>query len=203
MAVHATATATIAVEPPLEPITIGMFQAMIRAGIVREADPVFLWDGRLARRMAPNRPHSIAVKRAYDALIALLPAGVFVESEQPMALRHSHSAPQPDLKVVRGLPEDFPADYPTTADVPLVVEVADSSLADDRVLMATYAREGVPVAWIINVPDHRIEVFDDPGPISYRNRLVLGPDEPLPVVLDGVEVSRVRAGDLLPPGPGR
>ncbi len=45
----------------------------------------------------------------------------------------------------------IPKAFPTTADVPLVVEVADTTLPKDRALALTYAREGIPVYWLINM----------------------------------------------------
>ena len=65
--------------------------------------------------------------------------------------------------------------HPGPADMALVIEVADSSLPDDRSLKARiYAAAAVPVYWIVNLVDHQVEVYTDPtGPDAapvYRAR---------------------------------
>ena len=50
--------------------------------------------------------------------------------------------------------------------MPLVVEVADSSLGQDRTFKSRiYAAGSIPTYWIINLADSRVEVHTDPtGP---------------------------------------
>ncbi len=185
-------------EPPAWPISVAMFTEMVYAGLIPEKEPVYLWKGRLVRRMTINRPHALAVTKTYNTLYDLRIPGHFVESEQPMALRLEPSVPQPDLKVGRGRMEDFPRDYPTTADVPLVVEVSDSSLAEDRKLAFTYAAEGIPIYWLINNRGRRLEVYTDPVEGAYAGIATFGTEQDVPVVLDGREVGRIHVADLLP-----
>jgi hypothetical protein len=186
-------------EPPLQPITVAMFRAMVASGIVGEKEPTYLWKGRLARRMAPNRPHSIAVDRARRALDALLPLGLHVQQEQPVAMRTEHSTPEPDLAVLRGLPEDYPDDFPTTADLLLVVEIADSSIVIDRAQADDLAREEVPASWIVDLKKRRVEARDDPDGGRYRRLLFFEEADEIPLILDGGEVGRIAVGALLPP----
>jgi hypothetical protein len=84
-----------------------------------------------------------------------------------------------------------------------VVEVADSSLAiDSGEVLQTYAREAIPVDWIVNLPKRRIEVYTEPSGSaaapSYRGQRSYGPDDEVPVVLDGREVGRIAVRDVLP-----
>jgi hypothetical protein len=191
-------SATMPVEPPMVPITVPMFRAMVRSGIIGEKEPVYLWKGRLARRMAPNRPHSIAVDRGRRALEAILPAGYHVQQGQPVAMRRQHSTPEPDLAVLRGRPEDYPQGFPTSADMPLVVEVADTSMALDRDQAGDLALEGVPVYLIVDLKGRRVEVRDHPRDGSYERVSIFHEDDELPIVVDGREVGRVLVRDLLP-----
>ncbi|MDB5352671.1 MAG: hypothetical protein JWN86_3918 [Planctomycetota bacterium] len=184
--------------PPLWPISVALFTDMIYAGLIPEKERVYLWKGRLAPSMTINRPHAAATTNTYNALYELRLAGVFVESEKPMALRFEPSVPQPDVKLVRGRNQDYPRDFPTTADVPLVVEVSDSSLAYDRKLAFTYAAEGIPVYWIVNIPGRRVEVFTEPAEGAYTRTRPYGPGDEVPVILDGREVGRIPVADLLP-----
>lgn len=185
-------------EPPLQPITVAMFRAMVRSGIVGEKEPIYLYKGRLARRMAPHRPHSIAVDRARRALDALVPPGCHVQQEQPVAMRTEHSTPEPDLAAFRGRPGDYPVDFPTTADLAMVVEVADPSLAIDRDQAGDLAREDVPAHRIVDLKGRRVEALDAPSDGSYRCITLYGEADDVPLVIDGREVGRIRVGDLLP-----
>lgn len=190
--------AAMPVEPPMEPITVPMFRAMVRSGIIGEKEPVYLWKGRLARRMAPDRPHSIAVDRGRRALEAILPPGYHVQQEQPVAMRHQHSTPEPDLAVLRGRPEDYPQDFPTSADMPLIVEVADTSMALDRDQAGDLAIEGVPVFLIVDLKGRRVEARNTPRNGTYERMAIFNEDDELPIVVDGREVGRVPIRDLLP-----
>ncbi len=148
-----------AVETRFRPITVAMYAEMIRHGIIGEKEPVYLWNGGLATKMGTNRPHTLAVQNTYDGLFLMRIAGYQPESEAPMALRLSPSVPEPDVKLVRGRSADYREGFPTSADVPLVIEVTDTSLAEDRKLAFTYAAEGIPIYWIVNLPGRRLEVY--------------------------------------------
>ena len=117
-------------------------------------------------------------------------------------LHRDDTLPEPDLKIMRGRLADYPS-IPTTKDVPLVVEVADSSLAADRSeKLEQYAIESIPVYWIANVVDRRIEVYTGPtGPADapgYAACTIYRPGERAPVVLDGVEVGRIDIDEIFP-----
>ena len=76
----------------------------------------------------------------------------YIRSAKPIRLPGQGSEPEPDRCVVRGAIRDYGEYHPGPADIALVVEVADSSLADDRKLAdGVYGPAGIPVYWIVNV----------------------------------------------------
>ena len=83
--------------------------------------------------------------------------------------------PEPDLVVTPRRNSRLRYANPEPADVALVVEVADSSLDQDRSVMSrTYGGGGVPVYWIVNLVDLQVEVYpSDPSgssePVGYRH----------------------------------
>ena len=94
---------------------------------------------------------------------------------------------------------------PTARRAVVVVEVADSSVAATRLsyeALKAYAAEAIPVYWIINIHKGRIMVYSRPtGPAekpSYQDHREYGPDDEVPVVLDGREVGRISAKEILP-----
>ncbi|MGA7502103.1 MAG: Uma2 family endonuclease [Isosphaeraceae bacterium] len=98
-------------------------------------------------------------------------------------------------------PPDYRRRHPGPAEVGLVVEVADSSVEDDRAMAMTYGG-GIPVYWLVNVRDGQLEVYTEPSgpapPVGYRRCAVFHPGHDVSVVLDGREVARIAVADLLP-----
>jgi Uma2 family endonuclease len=69
--------------------------------------------------------------------------------------------PEPELAVVPELPADYLIHHPASAL--LVVEVAQSSVAQDRLTKAVvYATASVPEYWIVNLRDNVVEWFAEP-----------------------------------------
>ncbi len=123
----------------------------------------------------------------------MLPPGWHLRSERPIRIPARASLPEPDLLVARGEIRDFRARHPEPADVGLIIEVADSSLDDDRNLMArVYGGGGVSVYWIINLVEEQVEVYSGPSgpsePIGYRHCEVCTRGQEIPLVIAGAEV---------------
>ena len=82
---------------------------------------------------------------------------------------------EPDAAVVPGRVEDYDNAHPRTAL--LIVEVADSSLKQDRLTKAMiYAAAGIPEYWIVNVVDQQVEVHRDPDRRARHPRRRRHPD---------------------------
>ena len=111
--------------------------------------------------------------------------------------------PEPDRCVVRGAIRDYLARDPGPADIALVVEVADSSLEEDRTLMArVYGGGGVARYWIVNLVDHQVEVYSLPSgtaePLGYRHCEIFRSGQSIPVLIDETEVGRIAVAEILP-----
>lgn len=77
------------------------------------------------------------------------------------------SVPEPDIAIVAGGDADYFHAHPTTAL--LVVEVADSSVAQDRLTKAAiYARGGVSEYVIVNLRDDTIEAWATGSTVATR-----------------------------------
>lgn len=183
-------------------ISTALYNRMVELGALGPSDRVFLWQGMLVEKMPKGRPHVFSQNKVGRLLTRLVPDGWFVEQDQPLEVAEG-KVPEPDLKVVRGTMERYKTRNPTAADVPLVAEVADASLPDDRgEMLQTYAAAAIPVYWIVNIPGKRIDVYSRPsGPAAtptYEVHESYGPGEEAPVVLDGREVGRIPVGEVLP-----
>jgi Uma2 family endonuclease len=118
------------------------------------------------------------------------------------AVTFSTSEPEPDFAVTRGGEGEYDHRKPGPADVGLLVEVADSSLDRDRTDKARiYAGVGVPVYWIVNLVDRRVEVLTDPtGPAPdphYRTTRRFDPGTAIPVELDGTVVASIPVDEII------
>ncbi len=183
-------------------ISTARCRQMIEAGSIRESDRVSLWKGRIVEKWGKNPRHLTAVLMLAQVVTALLPDGFHARPEQPIEIPDD-GMPEPDLAIVRGRIRNFSRQTPASRDVVLIVEVADSSLAEDRGdKLSTYAAEAIPTYWIVNLRGARIEVYSDPtGPADhprYRQSFAFGRSEEVPVILDGREVGHVAVKDVLP-----
>jgi len=125
-----------------------------------ERDPVELIGDQLIVAEPKVSAHATAVGMADDALRMALPPGWIVRGQDPLAL-DDESAPEPDIAVVRGSRADYR--YAPPARPALIIEVAESSLAVDRVEKGgLYARAGIADYWIVNLVDGVLEVYRDP-----------------------------------------
>jgi Uma2 family endonuclease len=79
----------------------------------------------------------------------------------------------------------------------LVVEVADTSHADDRARRTLYGASGVARYWIANIGAGRIEAYADPGGAGYGTRVDHGAGSEIRLELAADRVLRFRVDDLL------
>ncbi|MGL6097376.1 MAG: Uma2 family endonuclease [Fimbriiglobus sp.] len=181
--------------------TVEEYQRMAELGIIGPDERVELLDGYVVPKMPQNLPHRAAVMRLTTRLAGRVPAGWVVMTQCPIRLPGTE--PEPDGAILRGVDTDYDARHPGPADIGVVIEVSESSLATDRGPKGhLHARAGIPVYWIINVVDRVVEVYTDPDPAAtppgYRTRTDFAPGQDVPLVLDGVEVGHIPVADLLP-----
>ncbi len=184
-------------QPRMYRLSVAQYERMARLGILTKDDRVELIEGLLVEKMTKNERHLTTVWRIARAFGRILPDGWLSVTESPVRL--GRSEPEPDVMVIRGTIEDYDHRKPAAGDVALLVEVADSSLADDRVRAAYFAGASVAVYWIDNIPERRIEVYSDPSGSVYRARQDYGESDEVPLVLDGQTIARIPVRDLLPP----
>jgi Uma2 family endonuclease len=151
--------------------------------------------------MAKNPPHEGCIDLASDLLNTHKPSGWIVRIQEAVTLPDSE--PEPDLTVVQGTRRSYLSRHPGSADIGLVVEVSDSSLAGDRADKGRiYARAGLPCYWIVNVPDRQVEVYTSPsGPTAapgYGQRQDYHPGDAVSFILDGATIATLPVQELLP-----
>lgn len=181
-------------------LNVDQYETMVAAGLFTEHDRIHLINGILVSKMTKKPPHVIASEKTRDALLRVVLKGWRVMVEAPVRIPR-YNEPEPDLALARGKAEDYQTRHPEPADLALIIEVAESSLQQDRDLMLVYSRGGVPVSWIVNLVDRQVEVYSDSSRKGYRTRQVFEPGQEVPLVINGVELGRIAVSDMLPQKP--
>jgi Uma2 family endonuclease len=192
------------VPSPLYRMTLDEYEAMVASGVFKGRSRFHLINGLLVEKMVQNPPHAIADTLCGDELDRVTPPDWHVRSAKPIRLPGQASEPEPDRCVVRGTARDYEDRHPGPDDIALVVEVADSSLPQDRKLAEkVYGPAGIPVYWIVNLVHRQVEVYTDSGPEGYRSRAIFAEGQSVPVVIDGQPLGEIAVADILPSRPAR
>ena len=130
---------------------------LVKKGMLRPDDRVELLEGVVVAMAPQSTSHAFVIGQVVRALARAFGDDVVISPQLPF-IAGRHSVPQPDVAVLPGRNEDYQDAHPREAL--LVVEVADSSLAQDRITKAAlYARAGVPEYWIVNLREDCVEIY--------------------------------------------
>lgn len=188
------------IPPRLRRMSVEEYERLAASGIIPSSSRYHLINGYLVEKMTHNPPHATSFQRTGAELGRVVPAGWHIRPALPVRLPAQASSPEPDHCVARGTIDDYADRHPGAADVALVVEVADSSLAEDREYAArVYAPAGIPACWIVDVNHRQVEAHADPGPHGYRSITTFTEGQSVPLVIDGREVGRIAVVDMLAP----
>ena len=188
----------LAPSQPSEPtrLTVERYLGLVEAGLLSEDDRVELLAGVIVAMTPSNPPHDTGVTLATHVLIRAVGEQATVRTQCSLIVGR-WSLPEPDVAVVPGSPRDYSERHPETAL--LVVEVADTSLQQDRLTKgAIYAAAAIPEYWIVNLRGRVLEVMRDPEPARarYRDvRTLRGEERVELMTLPGVVIA---VADLLP-----
>ena len=147
-------------------LTVEEFLEMAESGLFAEDARLELIEGEIVEMAPIGKRHAGCVRRLIQLLTGALGTRAVVDI-QNCAWISEHSFFCPDALL---LPQGFLEDeYPTPQDIHLVIEVADSSLSDDRRLkMPVYARVGISEAWLVAVEAGTIHVYRRPSSHGYQ-----------------------------------
>ena len=147
------------VEPHVHQWTRSEYYKMAEAGLF-DGKHVELIEGQVIEMSPMGSRHRTAVTLSGDALRQVFRQGHFVRIQGPLDFGEL-SEPEPDIAVIAGHVRDYPEAHSTTAV--LLVEVAETSLNDDRTVKASlYAKVGIAEYWILNLIDRQLEVHRTP-----------------------------------------
>ena len=150
-------------------LTLDDYHRLGEAGILGEGDRVELLEGQLVD-MSPIGPrHALAVDALTELMVTAVSGRAGVRVQNPIVL-DGETEPQPDVVLVRRPWRGYPASHPGSADIILLIEVADSSRDMDLgAKRELYARAGIREFWIVDLIADGVLVCRDPGGDRYQS----------------------------------
>ncbi|MEM9738469.1 MAG: Uma2 family endonuclease [Pseudomonadota bacterium] len=172
-------------------LTLEGLLAMLKQRIIDPNKKYELIDGVVFEMPSEGLPHRYLKSALIAHLNRTLPTGYFVMADATLDLGPG-DAPSPDTYII---PADK-ADQPVApSDVRLVIEVADTTLADDLGVKADlYARYGVGEYWVVDIARGVIWVHRVRDGDGWAAPVEIGAEET--VRCAGAPEIAVRLGDL-------
>ena len=141
------------------------YDRMARCGVFDGDRPhTELLGGHIYEMPPIGTPHLFVVSRLHTRLAQALRDGVRVLSQQPLIV-DKFNEPEPDVFVLR---EPLHR-RPRAEDTLVVIEVSDTTYDDDRsIKLPAYLAGGVPLVWIVNLPQGALEEYTASGSHVYH-----------------------------------
>ena len=173
-----------AVVPTRHKLNVDDYYRMAEAGILGEHDRVELIDGELIDMAPIGQGHAGIVSGLNRALVMACGAKAIVSPQNPVRFDRLNE-PQPDFAVLRPRADFYATgERAGTADVLLLVEVADSSLRFDRqVKLPLYARAGVGEYWIVDLKRRVLDAYRRPAGDGYTEMATYRPGDEVALAL--------------------
>jgi Uma2 family endonuclease len=182
---------------PRRAFTVDDISRMIEAGIIGEHENFELIEGDLVVMAAKHVGHDGIKNELTMALARSAPDGVFVAIECTLQLAKDILV-EPDIAIVsRAVYASDRKSFarPRPQDVPLLIEIAASSLAYDRGVKARlYARHGIREFWVIDANERVTWVHTAPSGDTWSSVVERGPHDVL--TTPAVPGFAIRLGDV-------
>jgi Uma2 family endonuclease len=149
------------------------YYRMAETGVLKPNARVELLNGEIID-MSPIGPFHGGVTNYLNEIFTSAANGRWMTIVQNPAHLDDHSEPQPDLMLVKPSPDFYRKRHPQPADVFLLIEVSDTSLATDRDdKLPAYGHAGIAEVWIVNLADLTVEVYREPHFTGYGSKTIL------------------------------
>jgi len=147
--------------------TVQEYHLMGEAGILGEDDWVELIEGEIVQMAAIGTRHASSVKRLIAVFSDLDRRKAIIGAQDPIQLTE-RTEPQPDVVLLQPRADYYATAHPVPSEVLLLVEVADSTVDNDRnIKVPIYARSGIQEVWLVDLVENCLEVYRQPGPNGY------------------------------------
>ena len=177
-------------------ISVEDYEKMIDIGIFDEDNRVELLNGVIIEMSPKKTKHTIVNYLIGEFFFDNFRKQTIVRLQEPIIL-DDYSEPEPDAVLAQLPLLKYLETHPTAADVMLVVEVSDTTLAKDRRKAFNYARAGIVQYLLFNLNADEIEDYREPAADGYRFKQTH--DRTASFNLVAFPEVEIRVADLLPP----
>lgn len=145
----------------LRRFSVDEYHRISEAGILSEDERIELISGRI-RKMTPISSRHSACVSFLNRKLRAVEENAIVRIQDPIIL-DDETEPQPDIAIVKFKANDYADSHPSAEDVLLIIEVAETSLEEDRhIKLPRYADAMIPEVWIFNLIDNIVEIYNEP-----------------------------------------
>ncbi len=145
--------------------SIDEWHELVNSGVL-EGKPVELLEGNIVEMSPEGIEHSYTNRSVVKYLRRLLADLAEVIQAQPITL--DNSEPEPDVTIVRLPEEEYKHHHPYSQDIYWLIEVSNRTLKKDlKQKIITYARNGIPEYWVIDLVNKKLIVHTQPQDSSY------------------------------------
>lgn len=178
--------------------SVAEFENMIDMGFFADGRRAELIRGEVIDKMGQGDLHDIGIETINRFLSTTLPNTVSVRCQCSLTL--AESVPLPDIVVCETIKKRR-GRHPVPGNTFIVVEVSDSTLAEDRTTkLELYAENGIPEYWIVNLADDCVEVYTRPvaAELRYESKIIYGRGQSVPLAIAGVAPASIAVDSMLP-----
>jgi Uma2 family endonuclease len=149
-------------------LTTQQYHLMYEAGVFSDDDRLELINGEIKTMSPIGKKHVACIIRLVKLFEKKL-GDRFMVSPQNSIRLNNHAEPQPDIAILKWRDDFYTEALPTSDDILLIIEVADSTIAYDREVKAPlYAANGIPEMWLFDVNKKAIEGYSQPSANGYK-----------------------------------
>jgi Uma2 family endonuclease len=149
-------------------LTTQQYHLMHEAGVFNDGDRLELINGEIKTMSPIGRKHVACIIRLVKLFEKKLGDRFMISAQNSVRL-NNHAEPQPDIAILKWRDDFYNEALPTSDDILLIIEVADSSIDYDRDVKAPlYAAVGIPEMWLFDVNKKAIEGYSQPSANGYK-----------------------------------
>ncbi|HYX28446.1 MAG TPA: Uma2 family endonuclease [Pyrinomonadaceae bacterium] len=149
---------------------VDQYYRLAEVGVLNPDDRVELIEGEIIRMSPIGTRHASSVAKLLHGLTKMETLAATFWVQNPVRL-DTFSEPVPDVALLKPRHDFYAERHPTSEDVLLIIEIADTTVLTDRnVKVPLYARFRIPEVWRVNLPKKLVEVYSDPTDGPYRKQ---------------------------------
>ncbi len=166
--------------------SIDEWHELVDSGLL-EGKPVELLEGNIVEMSPEGIEHSYTNQSVSDYLRDLLRGQAHVRDAHPITL--DNSEPEPDIAIVQLPATIYRHHHPYAQDIYWLIEVSKRTLQKDlEEKTITYARNGIPEYWVIDLKNRKLIVHTQPENSRYSQITEYRSGTITPQALSNIEI---------------